>query len=230
MTTATVTELPRRLEPVCDDPFIERSGGSAASEPEAGARSAQGHVADADLAALVVAARAGDEAAWPRLVARFERQLRQIARRYRLTAADIDDVLQTTWLLLFSHIDELRQPGALGGWLATTTRRECLRLLQASARERLSDDLERSHPGQQEGPETELLAAERRAILTRALATLPDRHRRLMTLFASDPAPDYRQISETLAMPIGSIGPIRARSLARLQRHPELRAVRPNVG
>lgn len=231
MTAPTVTELPLRLEPAGDDKFIERSTVAAASEPAADdACAARCRRADADLAALVNAARAGDDAAWTRLVARFERKLREVTRCYRLSPADVDDVLQTTWLRLFSHMEQLREPAAVGGWLATTARRECLRLLQAPMREQLTDDPDLGDRRQQDGPETELLAAERRAVLLRALATLPERHRRLMTLLASDAAPDYQHISQTLAMPIGSIGPIRARSLARLHRHPELHGVRPGSG
>jgi RNA polymerase sigma factor (sigma-70 family) len=184
----------------------------------------------ADLATLVDAARAGDDAAWRCLVTRFERRLRDVVRSYRLSAADVEDVLQTTWLRLFSHIGEIREPAAIGGWLATTARRECLRLLQGPVREQLTDDPELGEQREQEGPETELLAAERHAVLNRALETLPERHRRLMAMLASDTAPDYQHISQTLAMPIGSIGPIRARSLARLLRHPELHGLRPGAG
>jgi RNA polymerase sigma factor (sigma-70 family) len=183
----------------------------------------------ADLAALVAAARAGDDTAWRCLVARFERRLRDVVRSYRLSAADVDDVLQTTWLRLFSHIGEIREPAAIGGWLATTARRECLRLLQGPMREQLTDDPELGESPEQDGPETELLAAERHAVLKRALATLPERHRALMTMLVSDAAPDYQHISQTLAMPIGSIGPIRARSIARLLRHPELHGIRPGA-
>jgi hypothetical protein len=67
------------------------------------------------------------------------------------------------------------------------------------------------------------------AVLTRALATLPDRHGRLMTLLLTQPTLDYQKISDRLAMPVGSIGPIRARSLARLSHHPELRALQDEV-
>jgi RNA polymerase sigma factor (sigma-70 family) len=187
------------------------------------------HRPDAALAALVDAARAGDDAAWRCLVTRFERRLRDVVRSYRLSAADVDDVLQTTWLRLFSHIGEIREPAAIGGWLATTARRECLRLLQGPVREQLTDDPDLGEQREQDGPESELLAAERRAVLNRALATLPERHRELMTLLASDAASDYQHISQTLAMPIGSIGPIRARSIARLLRHPELHGIRPGA-
>lgn len=188
------------------------------------------HGSDADLTALVEAARAGDDAAWRCLVTRFERRLRDVVRSYRLSAADVDDVLQTTWLRLFSHIGEIREPAAIGGWLATTARRECLRLLQGPMREQLSDDPDLGEQREQDGPETELLAAERHAVLNRALETLPERHRRLMTMLASDATPDYHHISQALAMPIGSIGPIRARSIARLLRHPELHGIRPGAG
>lgn len=185
--------------------------------------------AQADIADLVLAARAGDERAWACLVERFQPRLRHVARGYRLSQRDIEDVLQTTWLRLFVHVEELRDPRAIGAWLATTTKRECLRLLQAQVRELLSDDPELGSDGAEDGPETELLAAERRAILNRALGTLPERHRRLMTLLASEEGTDYAHISRMLAMPVGSIGPIRARSLARLQRHAELHSVRPEA-
>jgi RNA polymerase sigma factor (sigma-70 family) len=210
MSTLTVTHTPTRSQP-------DRHHSSQ-------------HGSDADLGALVDAARAGDDAAWRCLVMRFERRLRDVVRSYRLSAADVDDVLQTTWLRLFSHIGEIREPAAVGGWLATTARRECLRLLQGPMREQPTDDPDLGEQCEQDGPETELLAAERHAVLSRALETLPERHRRLMTMLASDAALDYQHISQALAMPIGSIGPIRARSIARLLRHPELHGIRPGGG
>ena len=210
MSTLTATHMPTRSQP------------ARHHSPQNGS--------DADLGALVDAARTGDDAAWRCLVTRFERRLRDVVRSYRLSAADADDVLQTTWLRLFSHIGEIREPTAVGGWLATTARRECLRLLQGPMREQLTDDPDLGEQREQDGPESELLAAERRAVLNRALETLPERHRRLMTMIAGDTAPNYQHISETLAMPIGSIGPIRARSIARLLRHPELHGLRPGAG
>lgn len=71
-----------------------------------------------------------------------------------------------------------------------------------------------------------MLATDRRTVLSRALATLPDHQRRLMTLIVARPDASYESISRTLDMPLGSIGPMRARSLARLQRDPEVRSLR----
>jgi RNA polymerase sigma factor (sigma-70 family) len=181
---------------------------------------------DRELRDLVHAARGGDEVARTRLVERFDRTLRAIAGSYRLAPADVDDVVQTTWLRLFTRMDQLREPAAIGAWLATTTRRESLRHLQNPVRERPTDDPELGEVADDDGPEARFLSAERHAILAHALATLPDRHRRLMTVLAADSSLKYEQISTILAIPIGSIGPIRARCLDRLSRNRQLQAIR----
>jgi RNA polymerase sigma factor (sigma-70 family) len=176
-----------------------------------------------ELALLVRAAQSGDNVAWAQLVGRFDRMLHGIARSYRLSAHDVDDAVQATWIKLYAHVDSIRESAAIAGWLATTVRRESLRLLQTHVREQLTDDLDFAGEDRRDGPEATLLVTERRAVLERALASLPERQRRLMTLMADQRDPDYREISAELDMPIGSIGPIRARSLARLQRNAELR-------
>jgi RNA polymerase sigma factor (sigma-70 family) len=181
---------------------------------------------DPTLVALVCAARSGDHAAWDSLVRRFDRMLRTIAGSYRLTPTDVDDVVQTTWLSMLEHIHDVREPAAIAGWLATATRRHAMRVLQKRARERLSDDPQLGDRAVTDGPEEILLAAERREVLAAALATLPQRHRRLMTVFVTQSTVDYSHVSEQLSMPIGSIGPIRARALARLSRNHNLVALR----
>jgi RNA polymerase sigma factor (sigma-70 family) len=175
---------------------------------------------------LLRRARAGDDRAWECLHDRFNPMLLGVARSYRLSANDVDDVVQTTWLRLLHHVARLREPAAVAGWLATTTRRECLRLLQLPLRESLAADPDMGCHAEYGDPERELLAAEVRAVLARAVATLPERHRQLMSLLVAQPTMDYQEVSTTLTMPIGSIGPIRARSIARLQRHHELRSLR----
>jgi RNA polymerase sigma factor (sigma-70 family) len=182
----------------------------------------------AGLSELVRAARAGDDAAWERLHNRFAPLLRGIARSYRLSPCDVDDVVQTTWLRLLHHIHRLREPAAVAGWLATTARRECLRVLQGPVRECPSDDPELGEGSHFADPESEVLAAEQRVALGHALAVLPERHRRLMTMLVAEPAMQYQDVSAALSIPIGSIGPIRARSLVRLARHPELRPFCPS--
>src|SRR3954451_17519970 len=89
----------------------------------------------ADVERLVVAARDGDAAAWDALVERFLPLVTAVIRRLRLSPADADDVNQTVWLRLVEHLDGLREPRALPGWLATTARNEGLRVIRQRARD-----------------------------------------------------------------------------------------------
>jgi RNA polymerase sigma factor (sigma-70 family) len=173
-----------------------------------------------DVAALIGAARRSDEDAWTQLHRQFDSTLRSIARSRGLSSHDVEDAVQNTWIKLHARIDSIREPAAIAGWLATTVRRESLLLLQTHVREILTDDPTLSGQRPEDGPEVRLLKHELGAVLTRALATLPDRQRRLMALIAADAS--YEQIEAMLDMPAGSIGPIRFRCITRLRRHPEL--------
>jgi RNA polymerase sigma factor (sigma-70 family) len=178
-----------------------------------------------ELAVLVRAGADGDPAAIERLVVCFDRMLRAVTRSYRLSAWDADDVIQSTWLQFMQHGRELREPAALSGWLVTTARRLSLRMLQRHVREQLMDDLSSEAAADHVEPDRELLAAERREALHGALAELPDRHRSLMSMLVTSPDLSYEEVARRLAMPVGSIGPTRARSLDRLRRSSTLQAL-----
>jgi RNA polymerase sigma factor (sigma-70 family) len=188
-------------------------------------RQPAGAHATTPVTALPAGAGARENVAWMRLIARHDRALRSIARSYRLGPADVDDVVQVTWTRLYRHIDRLRDPNAIAGWLATTTRREAMRVLQSALRELPVAAVDRGASDDSAGPEAALLAAEEREILGRAVAGLPGRQCDLLRLLATDVDADYALLSETLDMPVGSIGPIRARGLARLARNAELRSL-----
>jgi RNA polymerase sigma factor (sigma-70 family) len=176
-----------------------------------------GHRCD-EVARLTGHAAAGDEAAWNELIGRYSRLLGAIAAQHRLSPADSADVFQTTWLRLVEHIDRIADPERVGAWLATTARRECLRLIQSSGRQvPVGDDFpELVAPATD--PAAELLRAERDAELRQAMSCLRERDQQLLLMLAADAAPGYAEIAETLGMPIGSIGPTRARSLERVRR------------
>jgi RNA polymerase sigma factor (sigma-70 family) len=180
------------------------------------------------VADLLTRARNGDQQAWDALVERYAPLIWSICRRHRLDGADADDVGQSVWLLLVNHLGTLRDPAALPGWLATTTRRECGRVLRAA-----QGPLAPGHvpdcetlPGEQVTvTDQALLAAERHAALRQALLELPPGCQRLIGLLTADPPAPYAQISAQLGIPVGSIGPTRRRCLDKLRRHPAIAAL-----
>jgi RNA polymerase sigma factor (sigma-70 family) len=181
----------------------------------------------ADLGDLVQRARAGDNDAWIRLITRFRGLPSAIARGFRLAGWQAEDVEQTTWLRLFESIDRVRNPERLPGWLATTARRECLHLLRNAAREAPTDDLtaRADDSGRFPAPEDDLLSSEARSIVTTAVHALPDHHRRLLETLLTAPDSSYTEVARSLDMPVGSIGPTRARGIDRLRHDPQIMAL-----
>lgn len=174
---------------------------------------------DTTVVALVARAAAGDPDAWNAIVERYSPLVWSICTRFELSRADSEDVAQIVWLLLVEHLGDLREPAALPGWLATTTRRQCLRVVAAARKyERPGTKLdEEQQVADDPAIEEEILVAERNAALRAAFAELPPRWQRLLSMLISDPPYSYAEISATLHIPVGSIGPQRARCLGRLR-------------
>jgi RNA polymerase sigma factor (sigma-70 family) len=174
---------------------------------------------DPSVVALVTRAANSDKDAWDEIIERYAPLVWSICMRYRLKNQDIEDVGQTVWLLLVEQLGKLREPAALPGWLATTTQRECLRVLAAARKAEDAVTLDDTLPVVDVTViEQEILVAERNAALRTALGELPLRCRQLMTMLISDPPRSYAEISATLQIPMGSIGPQRSRCLERLRR------------
>jgi RNA polymerase sigma factor (sigma-70 family) len=175
---------------------------------------------DPSVVALVRGAAGGDHDAWNQLVERYAPLVYAICTRYRLSNHDVEDVGQSVWLLLVEQLGKLREPAALPGWLATTTARECLRVLTAASRaERVSTGLDDSLQFVDDTVvDEEILMAERNALLRAAFAELPPRCQQLLSMLLSDPPHSYADIHQQLDIPVGSIGPQRARCLDRLRK------------
>src|SRR5437763_6292189 len=142
-----------------------------------------------DVGTLVTEAAGGNRAAWAELVDRYSGLIYSIARGQRLCDADAADVSQTTWLRLLEHINRLNDPSCVGAWLATTARRESLRIIRFRQRQRpLGDDdmlVEREDLGNR--PDAAVMVTERDASLKEALDNLPPRcGERLRLLLADD--------------------------------------------
>jgi RNA polymerase sigma factor (sigma-70 family) len=170
-------------------------------------------------AQLVAGANGGDERAWNEIVRRHAALVISRIRQFRLTPEHAEDVAQTVWLKLLEHLADLREPEALPGWIATTTRNECIRMVNLYRRSIPVDPQEGElDAGIVVDLDEGMIRVERNRALREGLAELPEHQRELLILLASDPPLSYAEIAERLGVPIGTIGPTRGRGLARLRR------------
>lgn len=163
-------------------------------------------------------AAAGDKAAWNDIVESFSKLVWSVANAHRLGPADAAEVTQTTWVRLIEHIDRIANPERLGGWLATTARRESLRVLRLRGRESLTgNELAAADLDLFPAPESAVLERDRNRQLWAAFGQLSARCQAILQLVVLL-APPYIEVANALGMPIGSIGPTRARCLQQLRR------------
>jgi RNA polymerase sigma factor (sigma-70 family) len=205
MPTATVATRPRAV-PQPDPENMLSSGESLGPKDMVGPSE------------LLRQVRTGDQTAWEEITRRYDRLVWARVRAYRLQDADASDAVQMTWLRLAENHHRLRCPERLPGWLSTTANRECLRILRDARR------VPDPHDGMVEtvadpsaGPEERVIDADTARELRRLVAALPPRGRALLqALFAEDPLP-YAEVARSTGIPIGSMGPTRARALQQLR-------------
>jgi RNA polymerase sigma factor (sigma-70 family) len=170
------------------------------------------------LTDLVNRAGGGDQQAWRDLVNRYANLVWSVARSHRLDHADAADVCQTTWLRLAEHLGSLREPSRLPGWLATTARRESLRVIAGRRREAPGALPDEPDPDPSAGPETLVLTEDRDNRLWQAFGGLTERCQQLLRILSSAPELSYAEVGVVLGIPVGSIGPTRGRCLESLRR------------
>jgi RNA polymerase sigma factor (sigma-70 family) len=182
---------------------------------------------DVPLAELVDGARSGCPGAWRAVVERFDAGLHAVARGYGLDSASVDDAVQQTWLAAVTHLAALREPAALPGWLRSILHRECLRTINRANREvpvvehQLGEPVSVAHVTLRgtaaPPPEDQAIRNAQIAALRAAVARLSGREQELMTLLSDTQEHSYTEIARALDLPIGSIGPTRARCIAKLR-------------
>lgn len=180
--------------------------------------------------AHVAHARDGDRRAWDRIVAGHTPMLWAIARGHRLHTADCADAVQCTWLRCVQHLEDLRDPDRLAGWLAAICRRECRGIQKRQRRQRPDDPTDDTGPLARLATDDAVDELERTAVRTAvraAIGDLPDHQRRvvLALLRAEQSGDGYADVAAALAVPIGTLGPTRQRALARLRRDPRIAAL-----
>lgn len=175
--------------------------------------------AEPTTAELVKQCLAGRQAAWEALISRYERLIYHTALQTGIATDEAGDVFQAVCLIWLEQLHRLRDPEQVGAWLVTTTRRECWARFRRSRP--VIEDSEASLAEQaaaDESPEAMAAQAEDARAVRRALRQLPEPCRTLLLVFFYDSSqPTYAQIAERLHIPAGSLGPMRARCLAKLK-------------
>ncbi len=172
----------------------------------------------ARMADLLSAARAGSEDALGQIVNELSPLLWQVARSAGLSQGDAEDVLQTVWMRLITHLDGIHDAGALTGWLVTTTKREAWRVRAAGRKLLPADqDVFADLPDKGPGSEEQVIFEDQRRELWAAIGMLSRRCQELLRIMAFAPRPDYATVAAALGMRVGSIGPTRGRCLAKLR-------------
>jgi RNA polymerase sigma factor (sigma-70 family) len=178
---------------------------------------------------LVERAARGDQSAWDQLVRRYSAMLWRVARTYGLPQEDAGDAVQITWLRLAEHIQQIRDPNRISGWLLTTVRRECIPLYRRNRRVILCLDNVDVPADERDQPENVVESAAERDLLLAAFNRLPTPHRVLLAALMASPPPSYTEVARALGMPRGSVGPTRQRALARLRSEIAVLRSRPSA-
>lgn len=168
---------------------------------------------------LIARCRKGERAAWHELVKRYDRFVFSVARGTGLSPDDAADVTQMAFSALLDGLDGLRRNACLPSWLATVARRQAWRIIAQRRREPVGSVEDIGSFSVQTVPDShdDVDRWERLHELTCALDRLDPRCRDLITALYLEPdEPSYAELSVQFRMPLGSIGPTRARCLKRL--------------
>jgi RNA polymerase sigma factor (sigma-70 family) len=176
---------------------------------------------EVSLTELVTLARDGDQEAWRQLVARIKNVIWKTVNGFRFGRGDAEDAFAATLFRLAEHIDGIREPERLAGWVATTARNESLAILRRNRRALALDPTDAVTSGDHE---SRLVDDELKQAIHQSFQLLSEACQQLLRLLTTDPPIPYDEIATVLDMPMGSIGPNRQRCLERLRSARPLRS------
>lgn len=160
----------------------------------------------------------GDPAAWDEILRRYGKLVSATVRSFRLQEADVLDSMQMTWLRLAENADRVQFPERLGGWLVTTARRECLHILrQTKLGPRLTDMASDIVTDPSADPEQHAINTHTAQTLRKLINELSPLRRTVIRMLFTDTPCSYTNVARIAGIPIGGIGPTRARALRQLR-------------
>ncbi len=172
---------------------------------------------------LLAGVSRGEWAAWDEIIKRYGRLVTHAATKVGLRHDDAADVAQLTWVQLWKHGHQVREPDRLAAWLASTAHREAIRLAAASSKYVLRPDPSADHSTAHVTATHDVYPVEQGYdwATERALDRLPPRYQTLLRLLSCDLELSYSEVADRMGLPIGSIGPMRMRAIRMLEKTPE---------
>jgi RNA polymerase sigma factor (sigma-70 family) len=161
---------------------------------------------------LIESCLEGDQDAWAELIDRFQRLIYSVAHAMCRSSEDAADVFQQVCMELYQRLPEVRDTETLPAWLITVTKRQAIASLKSTkALVPLIDE----HP---HGVD-HITMIENEHLVERGMLGLPEQCRQLLDLLYRQPSElSYAEIAQRLGVPVSSIGPMRARCLAKLRK------------
>ncbi len=172
---------------------------------------------------LILRCRQGSAGAWHQVLNRYERLVYSIPLRYGLSRDDAADVAQITFTILIQNMDNLAEDSRLGAWLATVARRHTWRFMKRNQREIASERLEDVDIAESvvllgKSDADSIEHWELSDWLDAGLSQISERCRKLLlALYFQPEQSTYAEVAERMGMPLGGVGPTRARCLTRLR-------------
>jgi len=172
----------------------------------------------ASVADLLLGIHDGDPAAWDEILRRYGKLVSTTVRSFRLQEADAFDATQMTWQRLAENAHRVKFPERLDGWLATTARRECLHILrQAKLGPIFTDVAAELASDPSPGPEQRAINAHTTQTLRKLIDELSPLRQTLIRMLFTDNPGSYNEVAHITGIPLGGIGPTRARALRQLR-------------
>ena len=167
---------------------------------------------------LLLGVSKGDPTSWNEVIRRYGALVSATVRSFRLQEADARDAVQMTWLRLAENAHRVQYPDRLAGWLVTTARHECLRIMrQAKAGAKLIDVETVIVADSAVGPEQHVIGADTTRIVWTLVDELSPRQRTVLRTLFTEQTVRYAEVARAAGIPTGAIGPTRARALRQLR-------------
>jgi RNA polymerase sigma factor (sigma-70 family) len=161
---------------------------------------------------LIQACLRQDQDGWKDLISRYQRLIYSVAHSLCPLPEDTADIFQQVCLELHRNLHQLRNEQTLSAWLITVTRRRAYAFLRAQKPQVPIEDFDAA-------VDARIDSLEKEFEIERAMLQLPERCERLLRLLYFDiDEPSYVDIAQKMNMPVASVGPTRARCLAKLKR------------